>query len=94
MRYLTHAGALAPIIPPSSAGTRSSGGSLVAAGEMYLPATHCNSLELGMSVTFFLSERSYAEEKCYGGDFCQSPRYGIIVIIICKIGGYRGVFVI
>ena len=25
-----------------------------------------------MSITFFLSERSHAEEKCYGKEFCQS----------------------
>ena len=39
-----------------SAGTGSSAGTLVAEGEMYSPATHCNSLKSDMSVTFF-SER-------------------------------------
>ena len=48
-----------------SAGTGSSGGTLVAAGEMYSPATHCNSIKSDMSVTFF-SERAMRCEPNVG----------------------------
>eukprot|EP00831_Metopus_contortus_P040591 TRINITY_DN3180_c0_g1_i1.p1 TRINITY_DN3180_c0_g1~~TRINITY_DN3180_c0_g1_i1.p1 ORF type:complete len:413 (-),score=33.46 TRINITY_DN3180_c0_g1_i1:239-1477(-) len=61
--------------PRSGTNSTGSAGTLVAEGEMYSPATHCNSLKLDMSITFFLSGQSDAIEKCYGGDFWQCRQF-------------------